>query len=139
MKYLTIQEVRYLSYELAKKTMTWEEPIPEFETRFPEKLESCLITPWIKFNKKYLYPGFTLKASMLFYLMIKNHPFQNGNKRIATASLLTLLYKNKYWLRVDNRKLYNFACWVAESDPEVKDAVIEATKIFIKKQLIKLK
>jgi len=36
-----------------------------------------------------LYPTLVSKASFLFYLMIKNHPFQNGNKRIAITTLFT--------------------------------------------------
>ncbi|QQG42451.1 MAG: Fic family protein [Candidatus Giovannonibacteria bacterium] len=44
-------------------------------------LESCLATPFHSFGGKSAYKGLIGKASMLFYLLVKNHPFQNGNKR----------------------------------------------------------
>ena len=43
-KIITIAEVEFTAFSLAKELMTWNEPIPEFGTRFPHVLESCLIT-----------------------------------------------------------------------------------------------
>ena len=31
--------------------MTYNEPIPDFETRFPNVLESCVVVPFQKFEK----------------------------------------------------------------------------------------
>ncbi len=100
--------------------MTWDEPISEFGSRFPNILESCLKVPFQTFGRKNLYRGLVGKAAIMFYLMIKNHPFENGNKRIAVAALLVLLHKNKKWLRMTNQQLYNFAKQVAESKPQEK-------------------
>jgi len=47
--------------------------------------------------------------------MIKNYPFQNGNKRIAVTVLFVFLYKNNKWLNIDNIELYNFTKRPAES------------------------
>ncbi len=131
MKQITIAEIEYIAHRLAKELMSWNEPIPDFDTRFPHRLESCVAVPFQRFAKKDLYKGFIRKASILFYLLIKNHPFQNGNKRIAVASLLYFLYKNKKWLRVDETELYNFAKWVAESNPKLKDATVAAIEKFL--------
>ena len=139
MKELSIAEVEYIAFKLARELMTFDEPIPDFNTRFPDKLESCLITPFQKFNKKSLYTGLIQKAAVLFYLIIKNHPFQNGNKRIAMTTLMVLLYKNKRWLKVDNKEFYNFAMWVAESPPKAKTETVQATEKFIKEYMINLK
>ncbi|MDI3496512.1 MAG: death on curing protein, partial [Patescibacteria group bacterium] len=76
MKDISLKEVEYIAHSLAKKTMKWNEPIPEFNTRFPNKLESCIITPFLKFDNRVFYKGLNEKAAILFYLMIKNHPFQ---------------------------------------------------------------
>lgn len=135
MKPLTITEIEYVAHSLAKELMTWNEPIPDFGTRFPNILESCLVVPFQKFGGKSAHKSFLEKAAILFYLMIKNHPFQNGNKRIAVATLLYFLYKNKKWLKLDNQELYNFAVWVAESNPKVKDATVSAIQKFIKTYL----
>src|SRR5512143_1779382 len=121
LKKITITEVEYLAHNLAQEMMTWDEPIPSFGSRFPNVLESCLATPFQTFGRKVLYEGLTAKAAILFYLMVKNHPFENGNKRIAMTTLFVFLHKNKKWLRVDNQELYNFARWVAESNPKIKD------------------
>lgn len=72
---ITVAEVEYVAFVFARKLMTWDEPIPDFGTRFPNILESCLETPFARFAKKDLYRGLIGKASILFYLLIKNHPF----------------------------------------------------------------
>ena len=131
MKILSIKEVEYIAFRLARQLMTYNELIPEFENRSPNILESCLSVPFQTFEKKPLYGGFIGKAAILFYLMIKNHPFQNGNKRIAITALFVFLHKNKKWLVVDNKELYNFALWIAESSPKFKKETVAAIEKFI--------
>jgi death-on-curing family protein len=138
-KLLSIEEVEYIAFRLAKETMSFSEPIPDFSTRFPNILESCIFAPFNKFGRRFLYKGLIGKAAILFYLMIKNHPFQNGNKRIAMTTLFVFLYKNKKWLRVDSKELYNFAVWVAESNPKLKEETVAAVMKFIKTYLVDLK
>lgn len=137
-KQITIETVKFIAYSLAKKTMDWDQPIPAFETRFPNILESCLIIPFQKFNKRQLYKGLAGKAGILFYLLIKNHPFQNGNKRLAVTSLLVFLYLNNKWLKTDKTSLYNFAVWVAQSPAELKDETVKAIEKFIINNIAKL-
>ena len=138
MKTITIQEVEYIAFKLAREKFSSDEPIPDFSTRFPNALESCLAVPFQRFSGKSLYPTLVSKAAMLFYLLIKNHPFQNGNKRIAMTTLFVFLYRNGKWLRVDTQELYNFTVWVAQSPRTVKDETVKATEKFLKKYLIKL-
>ena len=136
MQVITVQEVEYLAFRLAREHLTCDEPIPDFSTRFPHTLESCLVTPFQRFSGKSLYPSMVSKASMLLYLMIKNHPFQNGNKRIAITTLLVFLYKNGKWLKVDTQDFYNFTVWVAQSLSELKDPVVMGIEEFIRRHLI---
>ncbi len=138
MKIITVAGVEYVAFELAKKQLTFDEPIPDFTTRFPNILESCVVTPFQKFSGKFLYPAFVPKAAILFYLMIKNHPFQNGNKRIAITTLLTFLFGNKKWLEVDHTTLLNFSLWIAESQSEYKEQVVAIIEQFIKRHLVPL-
>jgi len=132
MQVLNVEEVNYLAFRLAREHLEFDEPIPDFSTRFPNKLESCLIIPFQKFSGKSLYPSMVSKASMLLYLMIKNHPFQNGNKRIAITTLFVFLCKNKKWLKVDTQSFYNFTVWVAQSPAELKDEVVKGMEKYIK-------
>lgn len=138
-KSLSIKDVEYISFRLAKELMEYNEPIPDFNTRFPNILESCLIIPFQSFERKSFYKGLIEKGAILFYLMIKNHPFQNGNKRIAMTTLFVFLYQNKKWLFVDNKELYNFAVWVAESNPKLKDDTVSAIATFLRKHIKNLK
>lgn len=136
MKPLSLVEVEYVAYALARQFMEWDEPIPDFGSRFPNILESCIATPFQTFGGKTPYKGLLGKAAMLFYLMIKNHPFQNGNKRIAMATLFYFLYKNNKWLEVDNQELYNFAKWVAESNARLKNETVKAIEKFLTTYLV---
>ena len=136
METISVQEVEYIAYRLAREMLSFDEPIPDFSSRFPNILESCLAVPFQSFSRKPLYPGLISKASILFYLLIKNHPFQNGNKRIAITTLFVFLYKNKKWIKVDTQELYNFAVWVAQSPSKVKDETVRAIEKFLKTYLV---
>ncbi len=138
MKIISKADVEHIAFNLARELMAFDEPIPEYSTRFPHILESCLLTPFQKFSGKYLYPKLVRKAGILFYLMIKNHPFQNGNKRIALTTLLVFLYMNGKWLKVDTQSLYNFTVWIAQSPAELKDEVVSGIEKFIKSHLVDL-
>lgn len=138
-KPLSIAEVEYITFRLASELMKFNEPIPNFTSRSPNVLESCLLTPFQTFARKPLYEGLVGKASILFYLMIKNHPFRNGNKRIAITTLFVFLHRNKKWLEVDTKKLYNFSVWVAESPSELKTETVRAVETFFRTHLVKLK
>ncbi|MBI1866284.1 MAG: type II toxin-antitoxin system death-on-curing family toxin [Candidatus Staskawiczbacteria bacterium] len=135
-KSLSLAEIEFIAFRLAEKFMTWNEPIPDFGSRFPNILESCLNQPFVQFSKKDLYRGLVGKASIMFYLMIKNHPFQNGNKRIAIMSLLYFLNKNGKWLNIDNKTLYNFTKNIATSKPQSREKITIYIQSIIKKHLI---
>jgi death-on-curing family protein len=136
LKKLSLLDIEYGAHRLAKETLSWSEPIPDFSTRYTDALERCIEAPFQSFGGKQLYPGLLKKASILFYLMVKNHPFQNGNKRLAMTTLFIFLFQNKKWLRVDTHELYNFARWVAESNAKLKDATVRAIETFLQAYLI---
>lgn len=74
------------------------EPMTHFGKHDRALLESALNNPRQIFDKKELYPTFVKKAAILYYGLIKNHPFENGNKRTATVTLLTFLFINNFRL-----------------------------------------
>jgi death-on-curing family protein len=138
MKNVTLEDIQYIAFVLARKKMSYNEPIPDYNTRFPGTLESCVATPFMRFEGRYLYNGFVPKAAALFYLMIKNHPFANGNKRIAVTTLLYFLFKNNKWINADIHDLYNFTVWVAGSPSLLKDSVIDGIVHYITTHLVEL-
>lgn len=134
---VSVIQVEHVAHTLARELMAWNEPIPTFDTRFPDRLESCLKTPFQKFAGRSLYRGLVGKGAILFYLMIKNHPFQNGNKRVAVMTLLYFLYRNGCWMTVDNNKLYYFADEIAKSSPAHSQREVEKIRRFIRSHLMK--
>jgi death on curing protein len=137
-KSINLFEVEYIAFALARESTAWGERMPDFGTRFPNKLESCLAVPFSSFDGKDLYRGLIPKASILFYLMNKNHPFENGNKRIAVMTLFYFLHKNNYWLRMSKEGLYHFAKQIAESEAELKDSTILTIQGFLKAYIRKI-
>lgn len=136
LKRLTIKDVEYTAHSLAQQTMSWSEPIPDFSTRYTNALERCIEAPFQTFGGRQLYPGIIKKSAILFYLMIKNHPFQNGNKRLAMTTLFIFLFQNKKWIKVDTQELYNFAVWVAASNAKLKEDTVRAVESFLSNYII---
>ena len=69
------------------------------------------------------------KAANLFYLVVKNHSFSDGNKRIAAALFVWFLDRNKILYRHDGSKriadnaLVAITLMIAESQPREKDVI----------------
>jgi len=80
LKELTMKDVEYVAHRLATETMSWNEPIPDFSTRFTNMLEGCIEAPFQSFGGRQLYPGLIKKASILFYLMTKTIHSRMGIK-----------------------------------------------------------
>ena len=122
---LTLEEAEFIAHALAVELMDYDnEPMPPFNTRSPGILESCLAEPFQTFDGKNLHPTFVSKTAIMFYLVIKNHPFSNGNKRMAVVLTTVFCYVNKRWLNVKPEELYKLACKVAKSEPAEKEKVI---------------
>lgn len=136
MKPVTIKQVERVAHRLAQEKLAFDEPIPDFSTRYPGILESCLKTAFETVaGGKDPYTGLSKKAAILFYLMIKNHPFFNGNKRVAVTTMLIFFALNGKWLKVTNEQLYQQAVEVAQSNPKYMDSVVMDTQRFIKDHL----
>jgi death-on-curing protein len=106
-----------------------------YEVRDIGKLESSITQPFQKIGGRDLYPTFTSKAAMLYYLCIKNHPFEDGNKRMGIFALTIYLAKNGYWLDTTNEDLFNMTVKVAASSMKEKDQIISEIESFIEKSI----
>ena len=79
------------------------------------------------FEGRDLYPSREEKAAHLLYFLVKNHPFVDGNKRIAAAMFLWFMEKNGILYRADGSRhmtdnaLVAITLMIAESDPQQKD------------------
>lgn len=137
LKWINISDFENLCFGLAKEHLTFDQPIPDFITRNPGTLESCLETPIQSFGGIDPHPRFIDKLSLLFYLLIKNHPFQNGNKRIAVASLFVVLSLNNLWLDAGELLPYELAKNVAASKMIEREKTIKKISRFIFKYATK--
>ena len=136
METISVKDIEQTAFYLAKELMTFNEPIPDFSTRFPNILESCLATPFQSFSKRPLYKGLTAKASILFYLMLKNHPFQNGNKRIAITTMLVFLDLNGKWLNAKLDEFYELSVRVSASTPSEFKDMVASIKAFLRSHMV---
>lgn len=81
------------------------------------------------FNEQDLYHSLEEKAAMLLYLVVKNHSFVDGNKRIAAACFLLflqrneLLYTNLQQTIISNEALASLTLFVAASKTEEMETV----------------
>jgi len=57
-------------------------------------LESALAQPKMTFDKKELYQTLQEKAVALAFSLSSNHPFVDGNKRVAHAAMEVFLFLN---------------------------------------------
>lgn len=99
-------EILELAQEIHKEK---DEPIPSFQASKSNELDSCLKTPFTSYMGVLLYKGFIRKASMLFYLLCRNHVLVNGNKRLACLCLSWFCYKNHHNLEIPQDEFYNLA------------------------------
>lgn len=71
------------------------------------------------------------KAATLLYLVIKNHSFSDGNKRIAATLFLWfmenngILYNKDGSKRIADNTLVAITLMIAESRPEEKDMMVK--------------
>jgi len=78
-----------------------------------------------------LYPSVEEKAAMLLYLVVKNHSFSDGNKRIAAMLFLWFMERNGILYGENGRKriadntLVALTLMIAESRTEEKDVMVK--------------
>lgn len=61
-----------------------------------DKFKALLGSIYQTFGGKALYPSLEEKAAHLLYFVIKDYPFVDGNKRIASFLFVYFLDKNNY-------------------------------------------
>lgn len=71
-----------------------------------------------------LYQSIEEKAANLLYMVIKDHPFSDGNKRIGSFLFVLYLQLNKLTTNINNIGLTSLALLVAESEPTQKDLIV---------------
>ena len=104
-----------------------------------EGLKSILSSIYSSFDGKDLYPSIQEKVANLLYMIIKNHIFIDGNKRIAaTLFIYSLQHYNLLTIdgnkTIDNNTLVAITLLIAQSDPKEKEVLIDLVMNFLKKE-----
>ena len=132
-KYLVIEDYETIVNQLIEAKQEFSEDIPPFHTRYEGKLESIIAQVQAEYFGEELYKTLEEKASILFYLIIKNHPLLNGNKRVAVMAYFVFLAMNSEELYFDEEtiqhELYEIATITAASFPDEKDEVLEMLNV----------
>ncbi len=106
-EYLTVADFELIVDDLIAIREVFTEDIPSFQTRYAGKLEGILEQVQSNYFGRELYPSLPEKTAYLFYALIKNHPFLNGNKRIAVVALYDFLKRNATEVYIDEATLFS--------------------------------
>ncbi|MDP2671284.1 MAG: type II toxin-antitoxin system death-on-curing family toxin [bacterium] len=124
MKYPSLDEVVALHFRITEKTGGSQ------GVRDWGLLASALGRPQASFAGEDLYPSLELKAAALIQSLSSNHPFVDGNKRTALATLEYFLFLNKGELRATQRERVDFTLWVENEKPSLEEISLWIKKHF---------
>jgi death on curing protein len=107
MEYLSLEDILTIRDQIA---VTYNDP---FEIMSFNGLMSALAAPRRSAFGTEMFPTLVEKAGALVYGLVQNHPFWDGNKRIATAALRQFLDRNGAALIASDADLKAFTTAIA--------------------------
>ena len=126
-----MQEIRQLREKFGGSALFGNEKDDSFRSSIGQIYQT--------FDGMELYPSVEEKADMLLYLVVKNHSFSDGNKRIAATLFLWFMNNNGILYREDGTKriadntLVAITLMIAESRTEEKDVMVSVVVNLINK------
>lgn len=131
----TSKELFQITYEEAIKAIQGLKKVfggsALFGNEKDESFLGSLAAIYQTFDGNFLYPSVEEKAANLLYFVIKNHSFNDGNKRIAAFLFVWflekngILYKGDGSRRIADNALVALALMIAESKPEEKEIMVK--------------
>ena len=121
----------FIIEETKKELMIKKEASDLFGLENSHRFKGILGSIYQTFGGSELYPSLEEKAAHLLYLTIKDHPFVDGNKRIASFLFVYFLERNKYLHRpngerkINDNALFALALLTAGSDAKDKNVLIK--------------
>ena len=134
---LTYKETKEVLSQLKANLMGREEATELFANEKAEELDGIIANLYQTFGGVELYPSIEDKASHLLYFIIKDHPFNDGNKRSASFMFIYFLNKCDYLYKENGEKKINdnaltaLTLLVASSDPKEKTLLVKLIKHLI--------
>ena len=83
-----------------------------------------------------VYPSLEEKAAHLLYFIVKNHPFNDGNKRSGAFAFIWFLRKSglQFLDRISPETLASVTILIAESNPKEKDKMVGLVLMLLKRE-----
>ena len=117
-------------------TLKFKESSSLFAIERDRGLESIIGNIYQSFSGQDVYKSIEEKSANFLYLIVKNHVFADGNKRIAATLFIYflnyygILYKNEKQI-IDNNTLTALTLLIAESNPREKEVIIDLVMNFL--------
>jgi len=134
---LTYDETTKVLSELKSNLIDKGEATKLFANEKDNELKGIINNLYQTFGGVELYPSIEDKASNLLYFIIKDHPFNDGNKRSASFMFIYFLDRCNYLYKTNGEKKINdnaltvLTLLVASSNPKEKDLLIKLIKHLI--------
>ncbi len=84
-------------------------------------IHSAIERPKATFAGKNLYPTIWLQVAAVIQSLIRNHPFNDGNKRTGYFSTLRFLNLNGYDLKVSDKDIIDFTLSIDVERPPIEE------------------
>ena len=132
-------DTRKIDYEECVKIINklrFNEESNLFAIERDEGLKSIIGNIYQSFDNQEIYKSIEEKAANFLYLIVKNHVFVDGNKRIAATLFIYflnfygILYKESRQV-IDNNTLTALTLLIAESNPKEKEVIIDLVMNFL--------
>ena len=117
-------------------SLKYKEESELFGVERDKGLKAIIGNVYQSFNGQDIYNSIEEKAANLLYLVVKNHVFIDGNKRIAATLFIYFLkfygiLYNENGKVIDNHTLTALTLLVAESNPKEKEVMIDLIMNFL--------
>ena len=118
------------------KKLTFNEKSNLFALEKERGLEGIIGNIYQSFEGKDVYETIEEKAANFLYIIVKNHVFIDGNKRIAATLFIYFLNYYEILYRegkmvIDNNTLTALTLLIAESNPKEKNVIIDLVMNFL--------
>ena len=125
----SLKQIKYEDCKLIIEKLKFNEKSNLFAVERDRGLEAIIGNIYQSFDGEYIYKSVEEKAANFFYLIVKNHVFVDGNKRIAATMFLYFLDKNGVLFvdgekTIDDHTLVALTIMIAESKPDEMEMMI---------------
>lgn len=118
------------------KELKFNEKSELFALERNEGLKAIIGSIYQTFDGKDVYKSLEEKAANFLYMLVKNHVFIDGNKRIAATLFIYFLFYNNILYKddkelIDNNALTALTLLIAESNPKEKEIIVDLVMNFL--------